>query len=144
MIVEIIEKMNDCLNVYLIIVVSQWNEGQDQRVLHLDFIQENVLAPGVDIGVKEEWAWNRAEEKHVQEDKEKEEDFEPLRDAEGQELVVWEGIVAACDIDDKDHLAQGSIVVRKGVCCSVWRNGDESAAHQCKDQNHDKFEDEED
>lgn len=47
-------------------------------MLHLDFIDKNIFTSCIDIGVEEERSRNRAEEEHVQKDKEDEEKLKPF------------------------------------------------------------------
>ena len=58
---------------------SQRDEGQDEVVLHFDFVQKDVPAASMDVAVEKERARDGAEQEHVQEDEEEEECLKPLR-----------------------------------------------------------------
>ena len=136
--------MDDGLDVDLVVVIAEGDEGEDEGVLHLDLVEEDVLAPGLDVGVEEQGAGDRAEEEHVQEDEEQEEYLEPLRYLEGQQLVVGEGVVAAGHVDHEDHVPQRGVVVGEGVGDRPRGHLDQHAAHQREYQHHHRLEHQED
>lgn len=77
------EERDDCLYVYLIVDFSQSNESQNKRMLHLNFINENILTSGIDVGVEEQGTRNGAKEKHIEKDEEDKEELKPLGYFEG-------------------------------------------------------------
>ena len=98
--------MDDGLDVDLVVVVAEGDEGQDEGVLHLDLVEEDVLAPGLDVGVEQQRPRDRAEQEHVQEHEQQEEYLEPLRYLERQQLVVREGVVAPRHVHYEYHVPQ--------------------------------------
>lgn len=127
--VEEVEKVDHGLDAGLVVVFSEGDEGQDEGVLHFDFVQEDVLRTSFDVGVEEEGGRDGRKEKHVQEDEEQEEDLEPLRNREGEELVVGEGVVAASHVDNEDHVPQTAVVVGEGVGDRPLGQLDDRVAH---------------
>lgn len=113
-----VEEVYDGLDAGFVVVFAEGDEGQDEGVLHFDLVEQDVLGPGFDVGVEEQGGGDGGKEEHVQEDEEQEEGFEPLREREGEELVVWEGVVAARHVHDEDHIPQAPVVVGKLVSLS--------------------------
>lgn len=67
MCIQMIEEMDYCLNIYLVIAISQRHKSQNQGMLHLDFIQENVFASSFDVAVEKQGSRDGTEEEHVEE-----------------------------------------------------------------------------
>jgi hypothetical protein len=141
---EVVEEVDNDLDVDLVVAVPEGDEGEDEGVLHLDLVQQDVLAARLYEAVEEQGARDGAEEEHVEEDEEEEEDLEPLRDGEGQQLVVGEGVVAAGDVHDEDHVPQARVVVGEAVRGGPLRHLDQHVAHQREDEDNHALEDDED
>ena len=107
------EEPDNGLDIDLIILISYWYEGKDERVLHFNLIDQDIFWSGFDVFIKEEWARNWAEEKHVQKDKENEESSEPLGYIQWVHLIVWVRVITPSDIDNEDHMSNIGVVIGK-------------------------------
>ena len=138
------EEIYDLLNVDFVVRFSEGHKGQNQRVLHLDLIYQDVLAPATDVGIEQERPGNRTEDEHVEKDEDDKEYLVPLALKEGDDLIVRIGIVTSSYVDDEDHLLQAFVVVSIFIIFDPFRHVNDYASYESESDDDKAIENDED
>lgn len=113
--VEIEEKVHQGFAGEVVFVLGEGDEGQDQGVLLLDFVQEDVFAASLSKFVVDEGPGNGGEEKHVEEDEDDEEDEVGFEVFYCGDLVIRVVVVGCEGVSGEDHGAQIGVIVDVGI-----------------------------
>lgn len=117
--VEVEQKPDESIKGEVSLISGQSNECQNQRVLLLDLVDYDVLAPGLSELVVENCAWDGSKKKHVEENEDKNVDRIWLIILHCQDLVVRIVIIRGQSVHLEDHLAE-IIVVGFVLIESIW------------------------
>ena len=89
------QKFDHFLDIQLVALFSQGDEGNNERNLHFCLIQKLFLSSGVPEFVKDEGPWDGSKDEHVQEDVENEHSVIPGVFSNDWQLIVRIGVVGA-------------------------------------------------
>lgn len=138
------KKADDCLDINFVIVLAKRNKSKYERMLHFDFIDEDIFASSVDVWIKQERTRNRTKEEHIQKNEYDEKSLEPFWNWKCHHLIVWKCVITSCYVGNEDHVPQVIIVWSELINdCLLW-NLNYYASNQGKSNNNQKIEDHKD
>ena len=92
-------------------VLGESHEGEDERLLLSDLVDQDQLTSGLSELVVDERTRDGGEDEQVHEDEDDEEDVVGLVVLDCQDLVVWVEVVGGNHVDVEYHFSQVSVVV---------------------------------
>jgi hypothetical protein len=131
------EELDHLLDVDLVVLLAEGNEGHDEGGLHFGFVEQLLFAASFPKLVEDEGAGDRAEDEHVEEDVEDEHAVVPGILLDSRQLVVGVAVVGPQDVGDEDHPVQLPVVALIVVQRHAVRHHDQ-LLHQHREEHHDR------
>lgn len=89
------EKFDHLSNVHLVVFLTQCDIGDDERHLHLGFVDDLLFASGFLEALEDQGAGDRTENEHVQKDIQYEHSIIPGVLLDCRQLVIWIRVVGS-------------------------------------------------
>ena len=97
------EKFDHFLDIELVVLLPQGDEGNDEGDLHFGLVEKLLLAPGFPELIEDDGAGDGGEDEHVEEDVKDEHGVVPGVLLDCGQLVVGVGVVGAQNVRDEYH-----------------------------------------